>query len=250
MTEQHPTSSPRPEPSTTRVLPAFPKPDLRCRFSALFVKYFPLRLFRFLRTEPEKYMHESVLLTTDLAPIAHPDSGPEHQMGVMDETILAEVLSHPESLPEKVYRRRLARGDICYFQRVNGALANYSWVSLSRCGVFCGLDREMYFRDLADSQAFNYDLYTYRSHRKQGYGSILQKYVRADLYRRGIRTLVYCIEPTNHTSLKMHLRLDHHFETVVSNFFVMKLKWTVLSRPRRNERVAQWLKSYKAFHQL
>ena len=195
-------------------------------------------------------MHESVLLTTDLAPIAHPDSGPEHQMGVMDETILAEVLSHPESLPEKVYRRRLARGDICYFQRVNGALANYSWVSLSRCGVFCGLDRKC-ISETWPIHRLSTMICTLTGHIvKQGYGSILQKYVRADLYRRGIRTLVYCIEPTNHTSLKMHLRLDHHFETVVSNFFVMKLKWTVLSRPRRNEQVAQWLKAIKHFIQL
>jgi GNAT superfamily N-acetyltransferase len=230
--------------------PVFPEMDPGVRYASFLVKLFPRRIFRLLRVEHSKYVQDALVMKTVLREVAYPECAQTCQLDLLDDSVLAQMIAHPEGLPESVYRRRLAQGDICYIQKVDGTLVSYNWVSLTRCGTYVGFDKEAIFRALSDIQCFTYDFYTYKAYRNKGYGFLLKNYLLADLYRRGRQELLNCIEPTNDISLRIHFKLNYQLDSIVTNFRLMKWCWTNHSTPRRKALVENWMADYKAYHQL
>jgi len=210
-----------------------------------FVTYFPRKHFGFLRhSVQDKYYSHPLLLSK---PLQHSTAAPlpeSYRFGLIDDTRLQQMLSHPEALPASVYYNRLAKGDLCYFLSVNDELVNYQWLSISQCGIFRGFDKGVDFLALAPHQAYTYDFYTYCNKRKFGYGTILKQQLLADLASRHCSELLSCVMHDNLESLKIHMKLNYSLKALPCNFRLMDWQWTTWGNDKQVDETRQWLERF------
>jgi GNAT superfamily N-acetyltransferase len=229
---------------------AFPKQDLSARLLKKFVHNFPRRFFKHSPQASHKYVFETLLLKLALSEQPFQKTVADSEFGMLTENVLLEIISHEEGLPEQVYRQRLAKGDICYYQKIAGELVSYSWISFLICGIYNGFNKGIYFKPLATNEAYTYDFYTYKKFRKKGYGSSLQYYLLADLYQRGKRYLFACVAETNANSLKIHLNFNYQLSSVITCFRLMGWHYTMWSTNRRLKKVSCWLSAYHQHNKI
>lgn len=220
----------------------FPEPALKVRLMDQLVRFFPRRLFAFLRPRVEyKYAFHPLLLTRK--PLADdPDLPAGYRFCALDERLLAAMMSHKEALPEEVYRSRLAKGDLCYCLEVEGKLVTYQWLSSTSCAIFRGFEREIVFLALTPAQAFTYDFYTYRDCRKKGYGSLLKKQVYRTIAEKGITEVMSCVLPTNRESRNIHMREGFTVKALPYNYRIMDWSVTLWGNARALRQTQAWWK--------
>lgn len=208
------------------------------------VSYFPRRIFSFLCKKQNKYFLEVLLLKKDISKELPPEIPRDRELGLMNKSILSEIVSHDESLPEDVYQQRIANGDICYYQKCNGELVGYNWISFNQCSVFRGFEKGMDFQFLNNYQTFIYDFYTYKPHRNKGYGLLLKRYVLADLKKKNKKEIFSCIEYDNSNSLNIHLRLNYNLVDIITCFALMGYKKSLKSSEKRFQHALKWIEKY------
>ena len=128
---------------------------------------------------------------------------------VLEPDDIRFVASHPEARNGIDYQDRVAAGDVCYGIKRGDELLTYNWIRFHQCCVFCSYPWEIGFLPTNEQQAFTYDFYTYKAHRKQGLGSLLKACLLADLRARGIREVLSVVYRTNFASLSIHLRMGY-----------------------------------------
>jgi len=134
------------------------------------------------------------------------------------------IASHAEALRGADYQDRVRKGDVCYLLKANGEIVSYNWIRFDRCCVFCSYQWEIGFLPLNERQAFTYDFYTYRKHRRAGYGSLLKQHMLSDLRERGIQEVFSIVYRHNYDSLRIHLRLHYDVRYLFNGYQL--LSWT------------------------
>ena len=94
---------------------------------------------------------------------------------------------------------------------------------------------------LQQDQAFTYDFYTYIKHRGKGFGACLKSSLLYDLQSRGVNDVFTIVEPSNHISMRVHIKLDYKPVTAVFSYRIFGWAKTFLGSKRDELRMQQWV---------
>ena len=216
----------------------FPRPGLLMSLLRLLVRFAPTG---------RKFFIQSILLRKALMP-AERFVLPKGLQGVLaGPTDLAWIDAHPEATSRSAYQRRYARGDSCVCLKKGSEIVAYRWIVRSAACLFCGFGsrNEIRFLPLKPNQAFLYDLYVYKAHRRYGYGTLLCQVMFEIMKDKGIDE-VFCIaDPGNDTIIRVELRLG--FEAVRIAYGVRIRQWSaMLFGPTPDLRLRHWINDFSA----
>jgi RimJ/RimL family protein N-acetyltransferase len=217
----------------------YPVRPLRFRFMNQVVRFTPTS---------EKYCHNSILLRKfldDEGPAIVPD-GYQFRLGTQED--LEFMINHPEALSSQVYINRLKRGDKCYCLCDGQGILSYNWIATSACCVLCGFPRGLEFFTLRQGQAFTYDFYTYKAHRRDGLGKLTKMLLLRTLFGNGVREVYSLVMPYGTASLKIHLRLGYESVSMVYGYRIMGWSRTYFGRPEHRARLDRWICEFKSAH--
>ena len=225
--------------------PAAPPLGMRVRLLDFLVNFFPRRLVPTqYYSVSDKFCMHTIMLKKQLSTENKTSQPVDFELGIAEHDVLASIMSHPESLAESVYHRRIEMGDTCCYLKVNGQLASYNWMSSSHCGIFRGFDKIINFKKLLPQQVYSYDFYTYKKQRGKGYGSILKTYFFPHLASLGKTEVFTCIEPDNKESLAVHFKYGYLPVSMVHNFRLLDWTYTIRGNRRSNRRLGKWYQHY------
>ena len=158
----------------------------------------------------KKHLHNTLLLRCELAGWRGArTSGSDVIVSRASVEDLDRIRSHPESLPDAVYSRRLDQGDTCYVMHRQGEILGYNWVSNTTAAVMRGFDLEIDFMNLGPGERFTYDFYVYRELRGGGHGGSLKRMLLGQLAAEGSERVMSLVSPENIVSLRVHHRLGY-----------------------------------------
>lgn len=176
----------------------------------LFLAKAPVSLApRFVSRRRRKLITRAFVMARNIESVEAPPLPEGLHFSELTPDDIRSIAQHPEALNRIDYFDRVAAGDICYGIKRGDELLTYNWIRFHQCCVFCSYPWEIGFLPLNDQQAFTYDFYTYKAHRKQGLGSLLKAHLLADLNTRGVCEILSIVYRKNFASLSIHLRLGY-----------------------------------------
>ena len=217
----------------------YPPRPISFRILNLLVGYIPLK---------KKYCHNSILMRKCLREVASPTDLPrDDEFSTADNMDIDAIMRHPEALPAKIYRKRLAAGDCCYCLRHHGEIIGYNWLSRDTCCILRGFEKGIEFLPLVEGQAFSYDFYVYKNHRRMGVGTAMKRQLLWLLRSQGYNEVFSVVMPNNLVSLKVHFSLGFDAEYMVYGYRIGDWVWTYYDREGDRSRLNSWVARAKAY---
>jgi GNAT superfamily N-acetyltransferase len=179
---------------------SLPTPSLRVRLLAQAVRWAPTRW---------KFYDRSILMRKRLVPADPVSTPPGHRCEWAGEQEIAAIDRHPEATSPTAYPRRFKRGDACLCLMAGDEIVGYRWIARHRSCLYCGFDPryELGFLPLKPDQAFVYDLYVYKKHRRHGYAALICSHIYEALRQQGVAEAFSLIDPGNRPVIGLNLRL-------------------------------------------
>lgn len=157
------------------------------------------------------------------------------------------LAKHEEALtPSGIYAERLRHGHACYCLKYKGEILSYNWVAFDKCYRLCGYAGEFAFKSLKQTQAFTYDFYCYKEHRRRGYGIKLKTRLLSELKREGICEVFSLVLQSNNASLRIHMASGFYPESIVYGYHLGPWSRVIYGMPQDSNSLANWAEGLNA----
>jgi GNAT superfamily N-acetyltransferase len=188
-----------------------------------------------------KHYHNSILFRgqTAVSPVVVPAS---YEWKLAGPKEIQYMDTHPEATSPTAYARRAQMGDRCVCLKQGGELVGYQWIRFKRCCALCGFTdaMELPFLPLAANQAFFYDLYTYKAHRKRGVGTLIRKLADQGLSEMGIDEVLSLVSPQNLPALRLRTLMQEKPDRMVYGYRIRNWHQTFLGPLGDTQLLAWW----------